>query len=189
MPSFRAMISRLFWVWQQRVIHGVRGAARAGADRRHHFFVTSNRYRQWRQPRRPRGRRQSLSDAGAGGGRRRQDLARLSVDPGRRRPAGRECPRPHRQGPVAECQGRRHRQGCRRTARRQQHLTKQTALSEKGEVINGRGDKPNRHDVLTGSQPDGTAFAAGEDRTCKNWTSSTQGSAMLGHPDRIGPAR
>ena len=66
------------------------------------------------------------------------------------------------------------------------NLTKQTALSEKGDVINGRGDTPNRHDVLTGSQADGTAFAAGEDRTCKNWTSSTQGSAMLGHSDRIG---
>ena len=66
------------------------------------------------------------------------------------------------------------------------HLTKQTALSEKGEVINGRGDKPNRHDVLTGSQPDGTAFPAGTDRTCKNWTSSTQGSALVGHSDRIG---
>jgi hypothetical protein len=66
------------------------------------------------------------------------------------------------------------------------NLTKQTALSEKGEVINGRGDTPNRHDMLTGSQPDGTAFAAGDDRTCKNWTSSTQGSAMLGHSDRIG---
>lgn len=66
------------------------------------------------------------------------------------------------------------------------NLTKQTALSEKGEVINGRGDTPNRHDVLTGSQADGTAFAAAEDRTCKNWTSSTQGSAMLGHADRIG---
>lgn len=65
-------------------------------------------------------------------------------------------------------------------------LTKQTALSEKGEIINGRGDTPNRHDVLTGSQPDGTAFAAGEDRTCKNWTSSTQGAAMVGHIDRIG---
>src|SRR6476646_6376802 len=58
-------------------------------------------------------------------------------------------------------------------------LTKQTALSEKGDVINGRGDTPNRHDVLTGSQPDGSAFAAGEDRTCKNWTSSTQGSATM----------
>jgi hypothetical protein len=66
------------------------------------------------------------------------------------------------------------------------NLTKQTALSEKGDVINGRGDTPNRHDVLTGSQPDGTAFAADADRTCKNWTSSTQGSAMLGHSDRIG---
>src|SRR5580698_6039378 len=68
----------------------------------------------------------------------------------------------------------------------QNNLTKQTSLSEKGEVINGRGDTPNRHDALTGSQPDGTAFAAGEDRTCKNWTSSTQGAAMMGHIDRIG---
>jgi hypothetical protein len=65
-------------------------------------------------------------------------------------------------------------------------LTKQTALNEKGEVVNGRGDTPNRHDALTGSQPDGTAFAAAEDRTCKNWTSSTQGAAMLGHIDRVG---
>ena len=66
------------------------------------------------------------------------------------------------------------------------NLTKQTVLTEKGEVSNGRGDTPNRHDILTGSQADGTAFAAGDDRTCKNWTSSTQGSAMLGHIDRIG---
>ena len=66
------------------------------------------------------------------------------------------------------------------------NLSKQTSLSEKGEVINGRGDTPNRHDALTGSQPDGTAFAGSEDRTCKNWTSSTQGVAMLGHIDRIG---
>jgi hypothetical protein len=65
-------------------------------------------------------------------------------------------------------------------------LTKQTALSEKGDIINGRGDTPNRHDALTGSQADGTAFAGPEDRTCKNWTSSTQGAAMLGHIDRLG---
>src|SRR6059036_3995623 len=63
------------------------------------------------------------------------------------------------------------------------NLTKQTALSEKGEVINGRGDTPNRHDVLTGSQADGTAFAAGDDRTCKNWTSSGQGAGD-GRPSR-----
>src|SRR6476660_354768 len=66
------------------------------------------------------------------------------------------------------------------------NLTKQTALTEKGEVNNGRGDTPNRHDILTGSQADGTAFAGNEDRTCKNWTSSTQGAAMLGHADRVG---
>ncbi|NVO16081.1 MAG: lectin [Rhodoplanes sp.] len=66
------------------------------------------------------------------------------------------------------------------------NLTKQTALSEKGDVINGRGDTPNRHDVLTGSQPDGRAFPPGEDRTCRNWTSGTQGAAMVGHSDRTG---
>lgn len=65
-------------------------------------------------------------------------------------------------------------------------LTKQTALTERGAVVNGRGDTPNMHDILTGSQPDGAAFAAGEDRTCRNWTSGDAGSAMLGHSDRIG---
>jgi len=65
-------------------------------------------------------------------------------------------------------------------------LTKQTALTEKGEIVNGRGDTPNRHDILTGSQPDGTAIAGASDMTCGNWTSSGEGSAMLGHHDRIG---
>jgi hypothetical protein len=68
------------------------------------------------------------------------------------------------------------------------NVNKDTALSEKGEIINGFGDQPNRHDILTGSQPDGTAFAGPDDRTCKNWTSSTQGAAMLGHSDINGPA-
>lgn len=54
------------------------------------------------------------------------------------------------------------------------NLTKQTALSEKGEGINGVGDQPNRHDVLTGSQPDGTAFGGPDDRTCKNWIEHTR---------------
>ena len=66
------------------------------------------------------------------------------------------------------------------------NLNKQTALAEKGEVVNGRGDTPNRHDMLTGSTPDGRAFPPGEDRTCSNWTSSTKGAAMLGHHDRQG---
>jgi hypothetical protein len=66
------------------------------------------------------------------------------------------------------------------------NLSKETALDENGEQVNGRGDEPNRHDILTGSQPDGTAFAAGEDHTCGNWTSSGEGAAMVGHHDRMG---
>ena len=66
------------------------------------------------------------------------------------------------------------------------NISKQTALTEKGEAVNGRGDEPNMHDILTGSQPDGTAFAAGEDRTCGNWSSSGKGAAMVGHHDRQG---
>ena len=68
----------------------------------------------------------------------------------------------------------------------QNNLKKETALSEKGDVINGRGDTPNKHDALTGTMPDGRAFPAGEDKTCKNWTSSTQGTAIVGHIDRTG---
>jgi hypothetical protein len=52
--------------------------------------------------------------------------------------------------------------------------------------VKGRGDSPNEHDILTGSQPDGTAFTTADDRTCKNWTSNTQGAAMVGHHDRMG---
>ncbi|HEY3065640.1 MAG TPA: lectin [Methylomirabilota bacterium] len=66
------------------------------------------------------------------------------------------------------------------------NITKQTALNEKGEMVNGRGDTPNMHDILTGTQSDGTAFPAGEDRTCGNWTKSGQGTAMVGHHDRMG---
>jgi hypothetical protein len=66
------------------------------------------------------------------------------------------------------------------------NINKQTALTEKGETVNGRGDNPNTHDILTGSQSNGTAFAAGDDRTCGNWTKSGEGSAMLGHHDRMG---
>ena len=65
-------------------------------------------------------------------------------------------------------------------------LDKQTALNERGEVVNGRGDTPNRHDMLTGSQLDGTAFPGTADRTCANWTSATTGAAQLGHHDRQG---
>ena len=66
------------------------------------------------------------------------------------------------------------------------NINKQTALTEKGEVVNGRGDTPNMHDILTGSQPDGTAIAGQVDSTCRNWTSSSEGAAMVGHHDRTG---
>ncbi|WP_018183850.1 hypothetical protein [Kaistia granuli] len=67
------------------------------------------------------------------------------------------------------------------------NLTKETGLTETGVPVNGRGDKPNTHDILTGTQPDGTAFPAGEDKTCGNWTKSgAEGAAMVGHHDRVG---
>ncbi len=68
----------------------------------------------------------------------------------------------------------------------QNKLSKEGSLNEKGEQVNGRGDTPNRHDILTGSNLDGTAFGAGSDMTCSNWTSNDQGSAMAGHHDRQG---
>ena len=69
---------------------------------------------------------------------------------------------------------------------RDNNLNKQTALTEKGEIVNGRGDTPNQHDILTGSDSMGMAFPPGEDTTCGNWTKSGEGSAQVGHHDRIG---
>ena len=70
------------------------------------------------------------------------------------------------------------------------NLTKQTALNEKGDVVNGRGDNPNMHDILTGTQPDGTAFGPEADKTCGNWTKSgAEGSAISAIPTAPGYAR
>jgi hypothetical protein len=66
------------------------------------------------------------------------------------------------------------------------NISKQTALTEKGDTVNGRGDTPNMHDMLTGSQPDGTAFSGDKDMTCGNYTKSGAGAVMLGHHDRQG---
>jgi hypothetical protein len=66
------------------------------------------------------------------------------------------------------------------------NLTKETALTEKGETVMGRGDATNMHDILTGSDPMGMYSTAGGDTTCKNWTSSAEGSAIVGHHDRMG---
>lgn len=68
------------------------------------------------------------------------------------------------------------------------NIVKTTALDENGELVNGRGDKPNKHDTLTGSMADGTAYfpSVTEDKTCSNWTSSGEGKATVGHHDRHG---
>src|ERR1044071_5259454 len=58
------------------------------------------------------------------------------------------------------------------------NLTKQTSLTEKGDIVNGRGDTPNKHDALTGTMPDGRAFPPGEDKTCKNWRSRDRKSRV-----------
>src|SRR3954454_21431539 len=65
-------------------------------------------------------------------------------------------------------------------------VTKNNARTEKGALVNGVGDNPNQHDILTGSQPDGRAYTDGQDHTCKNWTTNGDGIAQLGHFDRNG---
>ena len=65
-------------------------------------------------------------------------------------------------------------------------LSKEQSINEKGEVVNGRGDSPNQHDILTGSRLDGTAFSDDADHTCGNWTRNGEGSAQVGHHDRTG---
>jgi hypothetical protein len=71
-------------------------------------------------------------------------------------------------------------------ARAGNQIHRMTALTEKGDPVKGAGDTPNEHDILTGSMADGRAFADGKDHTCNNWTSSTTGTAQLGHHDRTG---
>jgi hypothetical protein len=66
------------------------------------------------------------------------------------------------------------------------NVKKETALTEKGDIVNASGDTPNKHDILTGSQVDGTAYPPGEDKTCHNWTSSGDGAVQVGHHNRNG---
>ncbi len=66
------------------------------------------------------------------------------------------------------------------------NLTKETQLTEKGDIVNGRGDSPNMHDILTGTRLDGSASTDEGDTTCANWTSNGEGSALVGHHDRQG---
>jgi hypothetical protein len=66
------------------------------------------------------------------------------------------------------------------------NITKQTVLTERGDTVTGRGDTPNRHDLLTGSGLDGRLAEGAEDNTCSNWTSATTGGVRVGHFDRQG---
>ena len=65
-------------------------------------------------------------------------------------------------------------------------LSKENSVTETGAMVNGRGDDPNRHDILTGSRLDGTASPNQNDTTCSNWMSNGEGSALVGHHDRVG---
>jgi hypothetical protein len=122
--------------------------------------------------------------------RRRQDLARVLEHASQGWRAVGQRARPHRQRSLVQRQGEliaTDAAALHSTAGN--HITKQTALNEKGQVVNGRGDTPNRHDILTGSKPDGTAFSPNDrDMTCGNWTrSGPEGTAVVGHHDRAGP--
>ena len=163
-----------------------RGCKAQAQQAQHDVLRHQRRLRQGRRPRRSGRRGRALPAARAGGGRRRQDLARLSEH------AGADGARSMRATASARVRGRTPRAwSSPRTSpscTAQNNLTKQTALTEKGESINGRGDTPNTHDILTGSQPDGTAFAGRrgphlrqldqERRRARRWSAITTAGAQ-----------
>src|SRR5439155_7647374 len=65
-------------------------------------------------------------------------------------------------------------------------INKEIAVTERLDAVNGVGETPNKHDILTGSRPDGTAFRGNDDLTCGNWTSRDAGRAQVGHYDSLG---
>lgn len=180
-------IERSATIFRPRARNGpARGAIGAGAVRRHDVLRHVQRTGQGRRSRRPGGgdaQCQKLAQAGGAGS--KTWRAYLSTQASDGKPAVNAKDRIGK-GPWQNAKGAVIAKDVADLHGPANNLTKQTALSEKGEGINGVGDQPNRHDVLTGSQPDGTAFAGPDDRTCKNWTSSTQGAAMVGHLDRRG---
>jgi hypothetical protein len=128
----------------------------------------------------------SLPDTGAGSRCRRQDLAGVLEHPG-----GGQSPTINARdrigrGPWQNFKSEVVAQNVEDLHSDNNKLGMQISLTERGTIIPGVGYTPNRHDVLTGSQMDGRAFAAGDDKTCRNWTSSAQGAAMVGHIDRKG---
>ena len=158
----------------------------ARTKNQHDFFHHQRRFRQRRGPRRPGRRRQALPVAGASGRSRQPHLARLlSASAADGKPAVNARDRIGK-GPWQNAKGVVIAKDVDDLHSNNNKINKETGLSEKGETINARGDKPNMHDILTGSQSDGRAFTGSDDMTCRNWTSSTIGTAILGHHDRQG---
>ena len=126
------------------------------------------------------------SRSGCGSG--KPHLAGISKYQCFRRSGRCQCPGPHRERSLVQRQRSWVAENVADLHGDSNNLNKQTALNEKGEVVNGRGDQPNRHDILTGSQLDGTALAGDPaTTTCGNWASSGgEGSAQVGHHDRQG---
>jgi len=149
-------------------------------------FCNQQRARQGRRPRWPRSSRPSLPDIGDSSRCRRQDLAGVSKHPGTGSAPAINARDRIGGGPWQNFKSEVVAQNVEDLHSDNNKLGMQVSLTERGTIIPGVGYTPNRHDVLTGSQMDGRAFPAGEDRTCRNWTSSTQGTAMVGHSDRKG---
>ena len=164
-----------------------RGTAATATGAEHDVLRHRRRARQGRRSRRHRGRRRALPDAW------RRATARAGK-PGApisapRRPHGKPAVNARDRignGPWQNFKGQVVATSVDDLHSDNNKLSFDNSLSERGFIIPGVGFAPNRHDVLTGSTPEGRAFPAAEDRTCRNWTSSTQGAAMLGHIDRKG---
>ena len=127
-----------------------------------------------------------MPDLGSGGGRGQQDLARLPQHPGTDGAQAVNARDRIGRGPWQNFKNEVVAQNVDDLHGDNNKLGMPMSLTERGSMVAGVGYTPNAHDVLTGSQMDGRAFPPGEDRTCRNWTSSTQGTAMVGHSDRKG---
>ena len=161
-------------------------AAPIAASTQYDVLRHRRRARQGRRSERHRRRRPVLQDTGGASRRRSENLARLFEHPGGwGKPAVNARDRIGN-GPWQNFKGQVLATSVDDLHSDNNKLGFDTSLSERGQLIPGVGFAPNRHDVLTGSTPEGRAFPPGEDRTCRNWTSSTQGAAMVGHIDRKG---
>ena len=162
------------WPWAQRAVHAQQSS--------HDLLRHQRRQRQWRRSRRSGGRRCALQALAEAAGSKLTNWSLSEHDS----PGGcwRRRARPHRQGAVAQRQGRRDRHDVDDLHSDEQDQQADGA-HEKGEASAAAATR-NVHDILTGSDPHGTYSTAGGDTTCGNWTKSGDGSAIVGHHDRVG---